>query len=100
MDRFDAAWRDLRRRQMLFWGLWLLFVPYSAIWLNLASQEVAIRPIGVYALCWLVSGYWRMAFRCPRCKSAFLYGRTGLQGLRDAFSGRCPHCGLRKWQSE
>ena len=72
------SWRDLRRRELLFWFFVLSYVP--GMLLIIAAVDVIGRDlpehIGAYfSAAWLLgfggAGVHHQNFRCPRCRRYF-----------------------------
>ena len=99
-----AAWRDYRKRTIVFWVVFLSYVPgVAAIFFAIGPSLAAltgIKPdnIGMMiALCWMIAfaiaGFRLSLFRCPRCGEPFF--STWWYG--NLFARQCVHCGLPKW---
>ena len=96
---YRSGWRDLRRRNLLFWFFVLSYVPgmlLIIVSLRFFGPDIPER-IGTYfSVAWL-AGYvgaslYRQKFRCPRCHQ--LYFRRG----RLVENGRrCTNCNLALW---
>jgi hypothetical protein len=94
---YAAQWRDLHRRVVLFWALWLLYLPVvvgSLKLLNfiepgLGSRLAQYVAIG-WGLLWMAAGYYRFSFRCPRCGGWYFSSDS----QNSTFSKYCLHCGL------
>ena len=101
---YTTAWRDLRKRRLILWGLFFGYIP-DVFLLYLVVGMPLLALIGekeggtifiVIALLWMVSfmiaGIRYSYFRCPRCHATFFW----TWWHRNPFSGRCLHCGLRR----
>lgn len=95
----NPAWREYRRRQRWSVGLWLAFLPGTAL-----TGYVGWRLFGSPGWFALMGALWFgaivvaeirvLTFRCPRCGQAF-FG-SWLPGLGNPFARNCIHCGLPK----
>ena len=98
---YAAAWRDLRRRRIIFWAVFLSYIPgvwaiFFAVGLPL-SALTGIEPdhFGLaIASCWMaafaVTG-WRLGlFSCPRCHKRFF----ATWWYHNPFARKCLNCGL------
>ena len=94
------SWRDLRRREFLFWFFVLSYVPgilLIIVVLNAFEHDLP-EHLGVYfSMAWLVgfvgTGLYRQSFRCPRCHHYF-FRRPG---FADPYARSCLHCKLACW---
>jgi len=79
---YAAAWRDFRRRRMIFWAVFLGYVPcvlalFFVVGLPVASLTEVKSDYFFYAiaLCWmaafLVTSIRAAHFPCPRCGKRF-----------------------------
>jgi hypothetical protein len=94
---YAAAWRDLRRRQWLMWGVYLGFFPGEWLLSAVGAKLPHHRAPGVFVIAgivWMVafvaSGYWAAAWRCPRCHEVF----TRATWYRNPCTRKCLSCGL------
>lgn len=98
---FQNAWRDLRFRRRLFWGLFAGYLPFGAALAALVTQagytpdgKLAVFLVPYMAL-WAGSGMWMSFFKCPRCNSMF-FRRAGM-GLfvyHNPYASACLSCNL------
>ena len=93
----SVTWRRyerLRKRLLLVWGAWFPFV-LIAILLGRAGWQVPVWIPLLFALPWsiatVVLGVRAAYWPCPRCRNPFFLRF----GVFPAYSGTCPHCGLR-----
>jgi hypothetical protein len=93
------SWRDLRRRELLFWFFVLSYVP--GMLLIIAVVDVIGRDlpqhIGAYfSAAWLagfgVASVYHQNFRCPRCHR-FFFRRVRLS---ETGACKCMNCGLAR----
>jgi hypothetical protein len=96
-DPYRAQWRDLRVRMLLFWAIWLAYLPVVVLSmkaLDYVSPGLGHRAVPWIAVCWglvwLMSGLYRGAFRCPRCHDWY-FSNDGWSGFGSRY---CLHCGL------
>jgi uncharacterized Tic20 family protein len=79
---YAAAWRDYRKHTIIFWIVFLSYIPgVAAIFLTIGPSLAALTGIKLdnigmmIALCWMVAfaiASFRMSqFRCPRCEKRF-----------------------------
>jgi hypothetical protein len=99
---YSAAWRDLKKRRLIAWGMFLGFVPsgfatFFLIGLPL-SFLTGIRPDYFFypiSISWMlmiwIAGQRAMTFRCPRCQQRFFAARW----YYNVFARRRVHCKLR-----
>ena len=92
-DRFERAWRDLRRRDLLFRAIPLSFVPCAVLIIVVLNAMYGDVPRefgrwvgGGWIAAFFAAGAYRRRFRCPHCSELF-FGR----GLSNN-SARCAHC--------
>ena len=94
------SWRDLRRREFLFWFFVLSYVPGILLIICIvnAFEHDVPEHLGVYfSVAWLVgfvgTGLYRQNFRCPRCQHYF-FRRPGFV---DPYARSCVNCKLGCW---
>jgi hypothetical protein len=94
-QRYAAAWKDLRRRELtahvfllppLLWAGWALFQASTPV-----GGFFAPLPLTLLAL-FAGSELWSICFRCPRCNKRYYL----VQATVSAHSDQCAHCGLRR----
>jgi ribosomal protein S27AE len=92
----DESRRDYRRRNLIFWGLFLSFIP--ATLLIDATLGRLINPTWAAELittAWfagvIATGIWRLNFECPRCGKKFYTKHW----FRQPFTTKCVHCHFR-----
>ncbi len=86
--RFEAEWRDYRRRSRLAWITILSYVPLCYFFQ--ATGTVAT----LWFILYVVSLGAREFWRCPQCGNGFFHSISH----RNSFATQCHHCGLRKWE--
>ena len=101
---YTAAWRDYRKRRLVFWAVFLGYIPgvlvlFVGIGLPI-SALIGIKPdyffypiAGSWMLAFMIAGLRTGLFRCPRCGKWFF----ATWWYRNPFAGKCVHCGLPKW---
>jgi hypothetical protein len=101
---YASAWRDYRKRTIIFWIAFLGYVPgVAAIFFAIGPSLAALTGIEpnnigmMIALCWMIAfailAIRRSLFRCPRCGGAFF----STLWYTNSFARKCVHCGLAKW---
>jgi hypothetical protein len=98
--KYLRSWRDLRRRDLLFWFFVLSYVPgilLIIVVVNVLDHD-APEHIGIYfSAAWLAgfvgTSLYRQNFRCPRCHQFFFRRYM----LVDPYSRNCVHCNLACW---
>jgi predicted Zn-dependent protease len=102
-QRYAAAWRDRKRRFIVFRVVQLsLFALVLALWLVTRKHPyVAPRPVllgfGGWFIAYMIAGAWLNRFRCPRCGKLY-YWRWELKGSteRQKRWSDCHYCGLHQ----
>jgi hypothetical protein len=100
---YSTAWRDLSRRQLIFWAAFLSFVPGGiviglVVGLPLSaligvSPDYFFYPVAIsWMLIFSIAAQRVVKFRCPRCHQFFF----AKWWCRNAFARKCVHCGLAK----
>ena len=94
---YPRSWRDLRRRELLYWFFVLSYVPgilLIIVVVNVLEHE-APEHIGIYfSAAWLTgfvgTSLYRQNFRCPRCRRFFF------RRLRfiEPYARNCVNCNL------
>jgi hypothetical protein len=93
VERYKRAWRSLRLRRWIAFGLFALYLPVVGTFALVFSHDPE-REGAVAAKIWLagcaIGTIWLSLFHCPRCGKLF--------GISWAFSNpiarKCLHCGL------
>ena len=94
------SWRDLRRRELLFWFFVLSYVPgvlLIFVVVNLFDHD-ALEHIGIYfSGAWLAgfvgTSLYRQNFRCPRCRRSFFRRFRFI----EPYARNCVNCNLARW---
>jgi hypothetical protein len=96
---YPRAWRDLRRREFLFWFFVLSYLPgiLLIIVISTAFGRDAPKHSGMYfSVAWLaafvVASLYHQNFRCPRCRH-FFFRRSGFV---DPYAANCVNCSLAR----
>jgi len=99
---YASAWHELRRREFIYWLIFFTFLPGVVglikllDWLSAGLGDHAGQWIAIaWGGAWILSGYWRTTFRCPRCGERFVADRWW--ETRSLRSPECIHCGLPLW---
>jgi hypothetical protein len=96
---YAAAWRDRRRRMIIFKCVQIAFFPAVLLAAILprryASSFLAV--FVVWFLLYLATGVWLNRFRCPRCGKLY-YWRLERKGYMDRQRQwrDCRYCGLHQ----
>jgi hypothetical protein len=98
--QYRTSWRDLRRRELLFWFFVLSYVPgilLIIVVVNVFEHDLP-EHIGMYfSGAWLAgfagASFYRQNFRCPRCHQYFFRRLM----LVDPESRSCVNCNLDRW---
>lgn len=103
---YSARWTRYRWWSLAFWLLFVLYLPGLAFlsralgWTRGDGSPVLVAAF-VWMIVFLVVGYVKWNFRCPRCRELFFRkfdDRPGRQDWRrNPFARHCMHCGLAKW---
>jgi hypothetical protein len=95
--KYLRSWRDLRRRDLLFWFFVLSYVPGILLIIVVVNvfEHDAPEHIGIYfSAAWLTgfvgTSLYRQNFRCPRCHQFFFRRYM----VVDPYSRSCVHCNL------
>ena len=100
---YSAAWRDLRKRRLLVWALFLGFIPgvVALCFLvdaflpgtigNKQGESVCMGIGALWMLAFFIAAMRASFFRCPRCHGTFLMTWY----FANPLASRCLHCGLR-----
>ena len=97
---YVRSWRDLRRRDLLFWFFLLSYVPgilLIIVVVNVLDHD-APEHIGIYfSAAWLAgfvgTSLYRQNFRCPRCHN-FFFRRFRFV---ESYTRNCLNCNLACW---
>ena len=94
------SWRDLRRREFLFWFFVLSYVPGILLIIIIinAFDDGALEHLGLYfSVAWLAgfvgASLYRQNFRCPRCHH-FFFRRFRFV---NPYARNCVNCDLACW---
>ena len=98
--QYLTSWRDLRRRELLFWFFVLSYVPgilLIIVVINFFEHDLP-EHIGTYfSGAWLAgfagASFYRQNFRCPRCHQFFFHRFVFV----DPQSRSCVNCNLARW---
>ena len=100
---YERSWRDLRRRELLFWLVVLSYLPGVLLTILAVSlfrydvpDQFAFWVGGGWIASYLALAFYRRGFRCPRCHDFFL--RRGRN--QTSSSHTCAHCELPCWAPE
>jgi len=95
--RFLSSWRDLRRRELLFWFFVLSYIPGMLLIIAAVNAIGSDLPkhIGAYfSVAWLAgfggASLYYQNFRCPRCHQ-FFFRRLR---LLEPYARNCVNCNL------
>jgi hypothetical protein len=98
--KYLRSWRDLRRREFLFWFFVLSYVPGILLIIVIADvfRHDVPEHIGMYfSVVWLTgfvaASLYRQNFRCPRCHH-FFFRRFRLV---EPHARNCLNCDLACW---
>lgn len=100
--KYAFEWHKLRQREFVYWLIFGTYLPGVVGLITLldwispglghqSGQWIAIAWGGA----WVISGYWRLTFRCPRCGERFVADRWW--ETRSLRSAACIHCDLPLW---
>ncbi len=103
---YAAAWRDRKRRMLVFKATQFAGLPIilGAVYLSssypglphlLPKQGLLVIP--AWSLAYIAAGIWLNRFPCPRCGQLF-YWRLEIKGYlqRQKNWRNCRHCGLQE----
>ncbi|HEY2961386.1 MAG TPA: hypothetical protein VGJ37_03165 [Pyrinomonadaceae bacterium] len=96
MSNEKMAVREYYKRNVVFWALFVSYVPAMLfIGIPLSRLFRSENGAGIIATalfaCIVAAALWRINWRCPRCDEMF-YRKWWYS---NAFSTRCVHCGFR-----
>jgi hypothetical protein len=94
------AWRDLRRRELLFWFFVLSYVPSILLIIVVvnvidhdAPEHLGMYFSGAWLAGFVATSLYRQNFRCPRCYHFFFRRFTFV----DPYARNCLNCNLACW---
>ncbi len=85
--RFEAEWRDYRRRSRLSWIITLG-------WLPVFYFQITGTAAFIWFILYAVALVWRESWKCPQCGNGFFHSASH----RNSFATQCHNCSLRKWE--
>jgi hypothetical protein len=101
-SEYRQNWRDLCRREYLFWLVVLSYVPGLSLLIigaNVFDDELPQHAGAYFSVAWLTgfvaTGLYRQNFRCPRCHHLF-FRRFG---FIDPDGHNCLNCNLARGAS-
>jgi hypothetical protein len=105
-SRYAEAWRDRRRRMVLFKTIQFLFLPMILAAAVISSKlpgtyrksmPQAFIALPIWFVAYVAAGVWLNRFRCPRC-GKFYYWRLEWKGSveRQKNWRNCHHCNLQQ----
>jgi hypothetical protein len=89
-DFYSEKWRDLNKRTILFWMLFIAFFPATYFGAKIFPQ---VDPVWIGTACatpWIMAIYYRGLFQCPRCNKLFFVTDSWQNGVTQ----HCLHCRL------
>lgn len=95
---YTAQWLEYRKRNTLFWLVFLGFMPgVLLIGIPLSRLLNVDNVAGLVAIIWMVAfvitGNYRAFWRCPRCRKPFFHKWW----YHNFFARKCVHCKLPKY---
>jgi hypothetical protein len=103
-EYYAKAWRDRRRRMIVFKTVQISLFPMMLLLWLLSSRrpdrnDGVILALPAWFAAYMAAGVWLNRFRCPRCGKLY-YWRLQLKGSmqRQARWRDCHYCGLRQDQ--
>jgi hypothetical protein len=96
---YAAAWKDRKRRMLVFKAVQFSFLFMIAVFWYLSSSHAYVGSpllvIAAWFVAYIVAGTWLNLFRCPRCGKLY-YWRFELRGSmeRQKRWRDCRYCGL------
>ena len=102
-EHYAEAWRDRRRRMVVFKTVQISFFPMILVLWYLFSIHPEWRRLILTFPAWYITymaaGVWLNRFRCPRCGKLY-YWRTQFKGSmqRQRKWRDCRYCGLQQDQ--
>ncbi|HEU4714985.1 MAG TPA: hypothetical protein VFS76_25720 [Pyrinomonadaceae bacterium] len=96
---YELAWREFLKRNLVFWGLFVGFVPGMVLISEVGRKYGVSEAFGFAGFAWMaaviVAAIWRMSWKCPRCRKRFYYKWW----YGNSFALKCVHCGFRPTKS-
>lgn len=97
--RYKAAWRDRRRRILVFRTVAYGYIAAIAGFgfLSSVDSNIETNPVFIFAfffVSYMVAGIWLNRFRCPRCGELYYWGWRVKGTLGRGNWRSCRHCGL------
>ena len=99
---YGRRWRDLRRREFLFWLFVLSYVPGILLLIvgaNIFDYDVPQHMGAYFFVAWLAgfvgASLYRQNFRCPRCHHLFFRRFSVIEPYAD----NCLNCNLARGAS-
>jgi len=102
-ERYAEAWRDRRRRMVVFKTVQISLLPMIPVLWYLSSmyptRQLPILAVPAWFIAYMAAGLWLNRFRCPRCGKLY-YWRAQLKGSiqRQTRWRDCRYCGLQQDQ--
>jgi hypothetical protein len=102
-EHYAEAWRDRRRRMVVFKTVQLSLLPMIPVLWYLSSmyptRQLPILAFPAWFIAYMAAGLWLNRFRCPRCGKLY-YWRAQLKGSvqRQTRWRDCRYCGLQQDQ--
>jgi len=103
VERYAKAWRDRRRRMVVFKTVQLSFLPMILVLWYLFSIHPEwhrlLLALPAWFTAYMAAGVWLNRFHCPRCGRLY-YWRAQLKGSmpRQKRWRDCRYCGLQQDQ--
>jgi hypothetical protein len=100
-EYYAKAWRDRRRRMIVFKTVQISFLPTILVLWFLSSLHPdwgkVILAVPTWLIAYVAAGVWLNRFRCPRCGKLY-YWRVQLKGSvpRQTRWRDCHYCGLQQ----
>lgn len=96
---YAGSWRDLRRRELVFYGLFLSLMPVEIVVTTLGNDPalphlawVILQTTGILWLpAWMAAGVYKNLLKCPRCGN-----RYSSSVGRAVPANKCSSCGLER----
>jgi len=86
---------EYRKRNFLFWTVFLTFIPAGIIAAQLARLVDVPEIFGLVIIAWMaafvITGIFRTMWRCPRCHKPFFRKWW----YHNSFTTKCLHCRFR-----